>query len=409
MPRQQTRLRVEGLGPLRAFVDGEEIELGPPKQRAVFAVLALCAGTTVSRAELIDRVWGEAAPKTAAGSLHTYISGLRRALGPAQDLLVGDGAGYSLRISPEHFDVTLAEDRAERARAARDTGGAVTPYEEALRDWTSGTLFPGVPGPFVAQTRRRLDDLRVQLLTELAELVAPARLPTMTGRLLAEIPAHPFDERLYAVTMRALHRGGRTGEALGLYGNLRHRLAADLGISPSPIVETVYTDLLTEDRNVFARDLAAPTASDDGDRPRRYAAQWPEPFTRTDEELAAVMQSRAEFDIAAGNGTEAIRFALTGLEHARASGRRLLEAALLTTVGQVRLSLAQRAAAGEAFAEALRISQDAGDPFQEARARFGLVRCEEPGTDPIRPALGGRAEPGIGPGAEVPALADTGP
>ncbi|WP_433389171.1 hypothetical protein [Micromonospora sp. KLBMP9576] len=42
------RLSVEGLGPLRAYVDGEEIDVGPPMRRAAFAVLALCAGAPVA-------------------------------------------------------------------------------------------------------------------------------------------------------------------------------------------------------------------------------------------------------------------------------------------------------------------------------------------------------------------------
>ncbi|GAA2864513.1 hypothetical protein GCM10010443_28560 [Actinoplanes cyaneus] len=234
-------LRVRGLGPLRAFVGDEEIELGPPKQRATFAALALSAGTTVSRAELIDRVWGETVPATAAGSLHTYVSGLRRALGPVQELLVSDRAGYTLRLGREHVDVTRAEDEAEHARATRDAGA----YERALRTWTGGTILAGVPGPFAAQARQRLGTLRVQLLVELAGVAAPD--PALTARLLAEIPAHPLDERLRTATMIALHRAGRTAEALTQFEDLRHRLATGLGISPSPGTQAAYAAILAED------------------------------------------------------------------------------------------------------------------------------------------------------------------
>ncbi|MEU6852187.1 hypothetical protein ABZ901_19965, partial [Actinacidiphila alni] len=54
------RLRVETLGPLRAYAADREIALGPPKQRAVFAMLALRDGREVSRDRLVDGIWGEA-------------------------------------------------------------------------------------------------------------------------------------------------------------------------------------------------------------------------------------------------------------------------------------------------------------------------------------------------------------
>jgi DNA-binding SARP family transcriptional activator len=239
------RLRVEGLGPLSAVVGDTKVDLGPPKQRAVFAVLALCTGTTVSRDEMIDRVWGESAPATAAGSLHTYLSGLRRVLGPAQDRLISDRAGYRLRLDREMFDVTRAEDLAARARAGQDLDA----YEQALDLWPAGTLFPALPGPFLAQARERLAGLRLQLLIEHAGLARPAMLGEVTERLLAEVPAHPFDERLRCVLMRVLHRGGRNAEALAQYADLRHGLAADLGISPSAATQAVYAEILADDHH----------------------------------------------------------------------------------------------------------------------------------------------------------------
>ncbi len=231
------RLTINGLGPLTAFVDDIEIDLGPPKQRAVLAVLALCAGATVPAEQLIDRVWGASAPATAAGNLHTYLSGLRRALGPVPDRLVSSRAGYSLRLPRDMFDVTRAEDLAAAGR-----------YEEALALWTSGTIFTGVPGPFVEQARDRLDGLRLQLLIGLAEHARPETLPDVIGRLLAEVPAHPFDERLRGVLMSALHRTGRTADALAQYADLRRGLAADLGISPAEATQAVYAAILADDK-----------------------------------------------------------------------------------------------------------------------------------------------------------------
>jgi DNA-binding SARP family transcriptional activator len=73
-------LSVAVLGSPRAWLGDSELNLGPSRQRALFAVLALRANSVVSRTELIDAVWGEQAPASAEGSVHTYVSGLRRVL-----------------------------------------------------------------------------------------------------------------------------------------------------------------------------------------------------------------------------------------------------------------------------------------------------------------------------------------
>ena len=58
----QNELRVSMLGALAATVDGQELTLGPPRQRAVLAVLAMRANHVVSRSELIDAVWPDDPP-----------------------------------------------------------------------------------------------------------------------------------------------------------------------------------------------------------------------------------------------------------------------------------------------------------------------------------------------------------
>src|SRR5262245_28444681 len=102
-PETGCELRVEVLGPLRAWHGTREISLGAPRQCAVFARLAMSAGRPVGRRELIKAVWGELPPDSAEGNLHTYVSRLRRALDPARlhrgstSLLVSGAAGYTIK------------------------------------------------------------------------------------------------------------------------------------------------------------------------------------------------------------------------------------------------------------------------------------------------------------------------
>ena len=55
------------LGPFEVADDeGRDLALGGPKQRAVLAILLLHAGEVVPSDRLIDELWGERPPATAA-------------------------------------------------------------------------------------------------------------------------------------------------------------------------------------------------------------------------------------------------------------------------------------------------------------------------------------------------------
>lgn len=76
------QLRV--LGPLEVLADdGRPVEVGAPRLRALLTLLAAEAGRVVPADRIVDVLWGDAPPATAAGTLQTYVSQLRRLLEPA--------------------------------------------------------------------------------------------------------------------------------------------------------------------------------------------------------------------------------------------------------------------------------------------------------------------------------------
>src|SRR5215470_6149528 len=239
-------LRVQVLGPLRASVGGTELTLGPARQRAVFAMLAARANHMVSQHELVDGVWGTAAPARPAGSLHTYVSALRRALGPAREALVS-GAGYSLRL-PE---TALDADAFDRARvtgqqrfAAGDLAGARAALDGALRRW-QGAAYLGVPGPFAELERQRLAELRLNA----QELRARAALglgehAEAALELAGLVREHPWHESLRELLMLALHRAGRHAEALEAFHDARRTLVEEQGIEPGPALRELHRTIL---------------------------------------------------------------------------------------------------------------------------------------------------------------------
>ena len=120
---ETAQLRIGLLGPVRAWRGGAEVAVGPPRQQALLAVLATNANQVISRAELIDAIWGAEPPASAVGSVHTYVAGLRRALEPARktfQVLVSAGSGYSLRVEPDGVDAERFARVADRVYQLRE-------------------------------------------------------------------------------------------------------------------------------------------------------------------------------------------------------------------------------------------------------------------------------------------------
>jgi DNA-binding SARP family transcriptional activator len=96
------------LGDLEVRRDGEAVPTGAHQQRAVLAVLVLHAGELVTSERLIDDLWGERPPATAAKTLQVYISRLRRALTDGAEesagLIVTRDRGYTLQVGSGQID-----------------------------------------------------------------------------------------------------------------------------------------------------------------------------------------------------------------------------------------------------------------------------------------------------------------
>src|ERR1700691_2364021 len=120
-------LRVQVLGPIRAWRGGQELDLGSAQPRAVLAVLAITAGKTVTRHNLIDAAWENPSEK-ADNALYSHISRLRAVLEPDRcsrapwKILVSSSAGYLLRVKSEQVDAAAFAAAVTAARQARAAG-----------------------------------------------------------------------------------------------------------------------------------------------------------------------------------------------------------------------------------------------------------------------------------------------
>jgi DNA-binding SARP family transcriptional activator len=125
------------------------------RQRTVLARLALSAGAPVRAAELIDLLWGGAAPESAQRLLQTYLRRLRRLLErEGVRIELSPPGGYRLRLEREQLDLLrfralvadaaalVADARTAQPRPAARTPQPRTPGAPTARGAAAPTPLP---------------------------------------------------------------------------------------------------------------------------------------------------------------------------------------------------------------------------------------------------------------------------
>ncbi|HEV2242299.1 MAG TPA: BTAD domain-containing putative transcriptional regulator [Streptosporangiaceae bacterium] len=259
-------MRVEVLGAVRAWRQEQELTLGHPRQRALLAMLAVHADRPVGRDELIDGIWGSAPPVTAANCVHSYVARLRLVLEPGRPahtpsrILVSSGPGYALRLDAGQVDASVFAGhllRARQLRAHGDLAGGALSLDAALALW-HGTPLAGIPGPFAEAERVRLFEEYLTAAEDRAEFrLATGGQEQVAGQLAQLVREHPFRERLAALYMLALFRGGRQAEALAAYQRTRQILVDELGLEPGQELRRIHEDILQGRDSDMARGPCA--------------------------------------------------------------------------------------------------------------------------------------------------------
>ena len=275
------RMEFRILGPLEVLDEGRRLALGGRKPRALLALLLLHRGETLGTERLIDELWGERPPATAAKSLRVHVSRLRGALsagsgGRSDELVVTRAHGYQLVLDPEHLDAQrferlIAEGRRELAVGRPER--AVVALEEGLALWRGRPLDDLAYEPFAQQAIARLDDMRAAATEELVEArLALGRHADVLAELEPLIAEHPYRERLRAQLMLALYRCDRQAEALQTYQDARRALVEGLGIEPGERLRELERAILAQDPA-----LAAPAAPPDIEAGSREVVEAPAP------------------------------------------------------------------------------------------------------------------------------------
>ena len=219
-------------------------------------MLALRANRTVSADDLIDGLWGDRPPASAAKNVQAYISRLRKALSAdgSWATIITRGRGYELQVSENAVDAARFERLVERARAEAERGIADGAAQGALALWRGAPLADVASEPFARAEIGRLEELHLRAI-ELAidAELADGRYRDVIGMLEALIVEHPLHERFRAQLMLALYRAGRQSEAMEAYRAAHRTLLAEIGGEPGLELRELQEGILRQDAALEAR------------------------------------------------------------------------------------------------------------------------------------------------------------
>ncbi|HET9258477.1 MAG TPA: BTAD domain-containing putative transcriptional regulator, partial [Pseudonocardiaceae bacterium] len=243
------------LGPLEVRDQNRRIEVSSAKERLLLAVLVVHANEVVSVDRLIRMLWGDTPPATAANTLQTYVSHLRKALEPdraprAQHGLLRTRAhGYELAVPPETIDAVRFERLARAGREAlpKAPARAAELLRAASALWRGEPLADFSVELFAQSEITRLTELRAAVLEDRVEAdLTLGRHVELCSELSRAVTEQPLRERLWSQFIRSLYRSGRQADALAAYTRLRTRLAELLGIDPSPELVGLHEAVLAQ-------------------------------------------------------------------------------------------------------------------------------------------------------------------
>lgn len=243
-------MKFEVLGPVRGWLGPAELGLGSPQQRAVLAMLLLARGREVPVSGLVDGLWEDDAPRSAAGTVRTYVSRLRRCLAGGGCAVTSAGDGYALHLGPAVLDLDQFEERLSEARVAgrrQERERAAAGFRRALGLWR-GVALAGLPGPYAESRRVRLTELRLAAEHDrLAMDIAVGDHATAAAELRELLADHPFREGFSESLMLALYKSGRQADALSVYDTVRRGLRDELGVDPGSALQEMHQRILRAD------------------------------------------------------------------------------------------------------------------------------------------------------------------
>jgi DNA-binding SARP family transcriptional activator len=268
MSTDSDEMKIDLLGPLSVYLNRTPVMPSATKPRQILALLALNAGRVVTVSTLVEEIWGDYPPRSAATTLQTYILQLRNRItaamapgGDAKRVLSTRHCGYLLDGQASRIDVDEFTRLARACRAAAETGDHRMASEmlgRALALWRGPALVDVRMGRVLEIETASLEETRLGVLERRIEAdLALHRHADMLGELSTLAAQHPMNENFCAFLMMALYRSGHVGRALEAFQRLRGALRGELGIEPCPRLQRLQRAVLSRDPLLDTTRMAA--------------------------------------------------------------------------------------------------------------------------------------------------------
>ncbi|MEW2301482.1 BTAD domain-containing putative transcriptional regulator [Streptomyces sp. NPDC006655] len=261
--RQTGPIRFRILGSLECWDGDERVHVGGPVNERVLVTLLLEPQRVLPVHRLIEAVWDQDAPATAAHQVRKAVAELRQRIPDGRTLIATDGPGYRASVTLEQLDLLQFTDALQRARdhvAAGRTTEATALLRKALTLWR-GPVLSGSGGAVLDAASASLEERRTTAVEQLFELRLEAgESAALIAEIREAIRDNPLREPLRGHLMLALYRSGRQAEALEEYGTIRAVLDEELGIQPGTSLRDLHQAILRNDPSLNGPALKAPVA-----------------------------------------------------------------------------------------------------------------------------------------------------
>jgi DNA-binding SARP family transcriptional activator/tRNA A-37 threonylcarbamoyl transferase component Bud32 len=244
---------------------GDDVRpVGGPRIRRLLALLLIRPGTTTTIDGLTEQLWDDDdRPDDPEPALRTYVSRLRRELPEElREAVETVPGGYRWAGAPERAEHVRFERLRTEAKAMREAGDparALALLDEALARWRGQPfvdLDDVVPARLVIEglevDRLEAEEERFEVELELG------RHTQIVGRLTAFAAEHATRDRAAGQLALALHRSGRTSDAIRALHDHRRRLQEETGLDPSTPLVDLEQQLLDGDPALDPPDDGVP-------------------------------------------------------------------------------------------------------------------------------------------------------
>lgn len=260
-------LKIQVLGNFSVRTCDERPKAVPRLVARVGTVLAGWPGQWVGRDRLVQELWGDRPPRTAANTLQAHVSQLRRLVG--KDRLLSDANGYLLDVDPSDVDAERFQEllhEAARAQRHLHLARAEQLLGDALALW-HGTPYLDVTDPELRARRARLEELRngafedrLECQLEIASDQHELHDGIATARELVSLS--PLRERRHMLLIRALTAAHRVAEAHAAVEEARAHIRLITGTEPSDDIAMLDPSLSARAENLFPMTQSLPRPMD---------------------------------------------------------------------------------------------------------------------------------------------------